>query len=82
MPSNGMYACVDCRIGGKNPYPKCTGEGHKVLFFGRKITIPKKRDDGAWRRIANGEYYWDRRKVRKIKNRQGWRQSPEVDLGG
>lgn len=64
MASNYMYVCLDCRIGGKNPYPKCEAEGHRVKSFGTRITVPKKNNSRAWKRIERGEILWDRRKSR------------------
>lgn len=83
MPSNGMYACVTCRVGGKNPYPACYNNGHEVLYFGKRVTIPKKNNVRAWKRIEKGEYLWDRRKAKKGSRHVMRRESiPGVDLGG
>jgi nitrate reductase beta subunit len=84
MASNAMYACVTCRVGGKNPYPACTNQGHEVIYFGKRITIPKKNNTRAWKRIEKGEYAWDRRKRHRANHRQGYSryEKPEIDLGG
>lgn len=60
-----MYVCTDCRVGGKGIYPLCLRDEHNVLCFGRKITVPKKNNTRAWKRIEKGETLWDRRKPRR-----------------
>lgn len=64
MPSNGMTVCLDCRVGSKGVRPHCLRDSHKTLSFGTRITVPKKNNARAWKRIEKGEYLWDRRKVR------------------
>ena len=32
-------------------------------------SAPKKSDDTAWKRIAKGEWLWDRRRVRRVKTK-------------
>lgn len=70
MPSNSMYACTDCRIGGKNPYPACVAAEHNIVFLGSKISVPKKNNDRAWRRIIDGDKKWNHRKSRRRNTRE------------
>ena len=64
MPSNGMYVCLDCRVGGKGLFPACVRDNHRTMYFGTRITVPKKNNDRAWKRIENGELLWNRRKTK------------------
>lgn len=66
MTSNSMHACLNCRVGNKSG-GKCTLCGEQMICFGKHITLPKKNDKRAWRRIAKGEKRWNRRK-----SRYGW----------
>lgn len=43
----------------------CKACGGQVVRSPYKWAPPKKRDDRAWKRIANGEWLWDRRRVRR-----------------
>lgn len=68
MPSNSKYAkaCPECYLGAglSDKCSKCGGET-KLVYFGTKITVPKKNDKRAWKRVFNGEKLWDRRKVKR-----------------
>lgn len=72
MPSNHyMYVCVPCRnvIGHTKACPEC-GKDRELTY---KWSPPKKNNDRAWKRIAKGEWLWDRRRVyrnRYFRNRQ------------
>jgi hypothetical protein len=65
MPSNGKTAmvCPECYLGTNHSVCKICGTESKVLYFGTKITVPKKNDKRAWKRVLSGEWFWDRRKV-------------------
>jgi hypothetical protein len=81
MPSTHIWnVCITCR----NIHPQytliedeegnivdrickvCKGHVSRAPY---KWSPPKKRDDRAWKRIANGEWLWDRRRTR----RSGWK---------
>jgi len=63
MPSNSMIVCVTCRVGGKGSYPACVRGGHDIRLWGKHVTVPKRNNTRAWKRIEKGEVRWDRRKV-------------------
>jgi hypothetical protein len=50
------------------------------INFGTRITVPKKSDKRAWKRVLNGEKFWDRRKRRRHANKHGepmWDRRPK-----
>jgi hypothetical protein len=61
--------CIKCR----NPQAKTDGDSH-CLKCGSETTYrslqywspPKKNNLRAWKRIANGEWLWDRRRVQRV----------------
>jgi len=65
-----MMVCIPCRSA--NPavvykddvviHQAC---GENVTVSPRKWSPPKKTNKRAWKRIANGEWNWDRRRVRR-----------------
>lgn len=72
MASSGVYVCLDCRVGGKGLYPACVRGNHRTEFIGKKISIPKKNNVRAWKRMEDGEWLWNRRKSRRLRCRGGW----------
>lgn len=67
-----MNVCVPCR----NPQAVTDGDSH-CLKCGSEITYmsgvkwcpPKKNNKRAWKRIANGDWWWDHRRVQRIRAR-------------
>lgn len=78
MASNCMVVCPKCRVGRKsNAASSCPRCHTPELNFGKRTTLPKKNNRKAWKRIASGEFLWDRRRVRN-----GYGYGPNADLGG
>lgn len=63
MPSNYTYVCVPCRWVSKQTATCPTCKGSCVSKY--KWSAPRKNNDRAWKRIENGEWLWDRRRVRR-----------------
>lgn len=65
-----MLVCIPCRDA--NPSMKFTEDatihqacGERLTLSPRKWSPPKRNNKRAWKRIANGEWLWDRRRVRR-----------------
>jgi hypothetical protein len=74
--------CVECR----NPQARTDGDSHCLKCNSKTIYInlqywspPKKNNLRAWKRIANGEWLWDRRRVLRT-NRRHWNSWEFVSL--
>lgn len=55
--------CIDCRKANKGI--ACTIEGHRVFSLHYKWRAPKKNNAKAWRMIADGDVWWDKKAVAK-----------------
>ena len=64
MPSNRTYVCVPCRIARKHSGVVCERCGGPLVEK-YKWSAPKRTNDRAWKRIENGDWFWDHRKTRK-----------------
>ncbi len=62
--SNYTWVCVSCRFVSKS-ITVCPHCHDGMLCAGKKWSAPKKNNDRAWKRIENGEWLWDRRRVRR-----------------
>lgn len=67
MPHNTTAVCVPCRYARKG-YGPCERCGGPMQYPGRKWSAPKSNNDRAWKRIENGEWLWDRRRVRRVRS--------------
>lgn len=77
-----MYICVSCRNpstttttsaptdASEPPETLCATCGSRVWLRPRNWAPPKKTNDRAWRRLANGEVLWDRRRVARSYRRR------------
>lgn len=70
-----MQVCIPCR----NPHALTDGDSHclkcgsdTIYMSGVRWCPPKKNNKRAWKRIANGEWLWDRRRVVRIGRRHGY----------
>lgn len=52
---NTHIVCARCRIV-STVQPSC---GHEGTHVGSRWRAPKKSDDKAWKRIENGDWWWD-----------------------
>ena len=60
-----MAVCVPCRdVSAADPCVKC---GEATVRAPYKWSPPRKNNDRAWKRIAKGEWLWDRRRVYRAK---------------
>lgn len=61
--------------------PSCKG---RMECYGKHWTAPKKNNDRAWKRIANGDTLWNHRKLRKRGRYWGenYRSNHSPDMGG
>ncbi len=64
MPSNRTYVCVPCRTAKKGYTENCLSCGGPLIMK-YKWKAPKKNNDRMWKRIEKGEWYWDRRRIRR-----------------
>lgn len=71
-----MNICIPCRDG--NPRVVWSGDiwvhdgcGERLTSSPRNWSPPKKNNKRAWKRIANGEWLWDRRRVRRSYRNRG-----------
>jgi len=70
MPSNHyVHVCIPCRntVG----YGLCQFCGAERIVKAR-WSAPTKNNDRAWKRIENGEWLWDRRRVRRNPQRMNF----------
>lgn len=77
-----MLICIPCR----DANPVVNEEfihncGERLTASPRNWAPPKKNDKRAWKRIAQGEWLWDRRRVRRnppkaIYDRRSWVKMP------
>lgn len=68
-----MSVCIPCRLYS----PKSDGNGCCAICKGEitstpyRWSPPKRNNLRAWKRIANGEWLWDRRRVRRGRRNRG-----------
>lgn len=81
MSSNGVYACLDCRVANKGGYCGC---GKPMVYMGKRWCAPTKNNAKAWKRIARGDVWWDKHKINKANSHANkWVNDwPEIDLHG
>ena len=66
MPHNCVSVCVTCRRAEKQGGDNCAKCGNPMTDMGPRWCAPKATNSKAWRRIAKGEWWWDRRRIRRI----------------
>lgn len=75
MPSKGTSVCVECRRAQKTAgHVLCGKCGQEMTWMGTKWIAPKATNSKAWRRIAKGEWWWDRRRIRRVDARTPYRR--------
>lgn len=57
-----IYRCPGCKYAGVK---QCSCGNAEVHFMSPKWRIPKRNNSLAWKRIAAGELWWDRKAVAK-----------------
>lgn len=62
-----VFVCIAHRE--VSHWGSCPVCGKHDLLFHPRWRAPKRNNDVAWKRIANGEYNWDRKAVAKKKRR-------------
>lgn len=71
----GKSVCVTCREINKS----CE---HEKISCGYKWAAPRKTNDKAWKRIADGDIWWDKKRIsrplRQGKESPGWRARPAL----
>ena len=60
-----MYVCIPCRETIHTEYPNCSRCGAPLVQSPYRWSPPRRNDTRAWKRIAKGEWLWDRRRVRR-----------------
>ena len=59
--------------------------GEEMVKVWYNWSPPKKSNDRAWKRIAEGDWLWDHRRVRRIRNRPAYivsyRSNGNVEMG-
>lgn len=58
IPSTSTYVCIECRSA-----TGCPKNEHEVHYLGKKWRAPKKGNDSAWRKIAAGDWLWDKKAI-------------------
>lgn len=68
-----MLVCVPCRKTVHTDFVNCSRCGEALVQSPYRWSPPRKKDDQAWKRIAKGEWLWDRRRVqRKARRVNRW----------
>jgi hypothetical protein len=57
-----IYRCATCQFAG---YEQCPCNNGEWRYMSSKWRPPKKHNTHAWKRIANGELWWDRKAIDK-----------------
>lgn len=60
-----MQVCIECRM----VNPPCK---HDKFGITHKWRAPKKTNDKAWRLIAGGDYWWDKRHLDRTADKYVW----------
>lgn len=60
-----MQVCIECRM----VRPPCE---HEKFSITHKWRAPKKTNDKAWRMIAKGDYWWDKRHIDRTADKYIW----------
>lgn len=54
---------------------KCGNTAYQYNSRGsRNWAAPKKSNSQAWKLIRQGEIYWDRRRMSRVRNRESWKK--------
>jgi hypothetical protein len=60
-----MLVCIVCRM----VRPPCN---HEKFSITHRWRAPKKTNDKAWRMVANGDYWWDKRHLDRTADKYIW----------